>query len=540
MHLKELRGKKICILGFGREGQATLRALEKYAPNSNITIADQNPELPLGHELAVRGPAFGSEAQARREALRPEREAEWRIKNYEYQCGEHYVKNLDHFDVIIKSPGIPPSALLTTNYKLPACRTGRLTTPTQIFLDSIADTGATVIGITGSKGKSTTASLIYEIFNFQFSIFNSKTAFLIGNIGEPALNYLQDANEKAVFVMELSSYQLMDLTVSPHIAVITSFFPEHLDYHGSLEAYREAKEHITAYQTENDVVFYPSKIPSPHPALSPWKGERVERAAASEGEGAYEIALQSSGKKISFSEEDAPVTIEETKLIGRHNLRNIAAAWKVAEYLGIPRATAVQAIREFHPLPHRLQSLGIHHGVEWVDDAISTTPESTIAAIDALGDRVATIILGGLDRGYDFTKLAKRIAHSSIRTIILFPGSGPRIREAIEKAKANVTLIDAHSMEEAVEIAKINSQFSIRPPVQGPRTHQGLERRAHGREAILNSPVRGPEPLRAEWQFPAVLLSTASPSYNMFKNFEEKGNRFQKAISSSRCEAGQA
>ncbi|MBI2117827.1 hypothetical protein HYT95_02910, partial [Candidatus Peregrinibacteria bacterium] len=134
MHLKELRGKKICILGFGREGQATLKALEKYAPDSSITIADQNPEL--------------------------------RIKNYEYQCGEHYLKNLDHFDVIIKSPGIPPSILHPYNLQP---TTYNLTNATQIFLDSIADTGATVIGVTGSKGKSTTASLIFSILNSQFS-----------------------------------------------------------------------------------------------------------------------------------------------------------------------------------------------------------------------------------------------------------------------------------------------------------------------------------------------------------------------------------
>lgn len=427
MHIKDLNGKTVCILGFGREGQATLRAVEKYNAKCKITIADSNREL--------------------------------RISNYETQLGPDCLKNLERFDVIIKSPGIPPNLLQTKNYKL-------LTSSTQIFFDTIANTNASVIGVTGSKGKSTTSSLIYEILKAA-----KKDAHLIGNIGKPALDYLDLAKDGTIFVMEMSSYQLMDMTVSPHIAVITSFFPEHLDYHGSFDAYKEAKKHITKYQTSEDIAIFNR-----------------------ESSGAVEIANESNGKKIPFSTDDSPVLLEKTHLLGRHNLSNIAAAWTVSQELGIAQEIAVAAITTFHGLPHRLQSLGMHNDIEWIDDAISTTPESTMAALEALGDRVETIIVGGQDRGNDFTELAKAIAQSKIQTVILFPGSGPRIREVLEKAQARADIFEANSMQEAVETAKLQT------------TNYQL-------------PTR-----------PIVLLSTASPSYNMFKNFEEKGLEFQRCL----------
>ena len=436
MHIRELSGKRICILGYGKEGQAMVRALEKYAPGCEITIAD--------------------------------RETKIQETRYKMQTGEKYLENLDRFDVIIKSPGVPPTKMQDARCKMQ-------TTPTQIFFDSIANSGVIVIGVTGSKGKSTTASLIHHIL--------SARSFLVGNIGEPAIAHLEDAKKGTIFVMELSSYQLLGLKISPHIAVITSFFPEHLDYHAStplgtgstpLENYMDAKKNITRFQGEDDIVFF-----------------------CADSHGAAEIAKEGLGRKIPFSASDAPVHIEETHLLGTHNLSNIAAAFAVARELGVDDNAAIAAIKTFHGLPHRLQSLGVHHGCEWIDDAISTTPESTIAALDALGDRIHTIILGGQDRGNDFTELGKRIAESSIKQVILFPGSGPRIRKAIEDAGADVTFFEANSMEEAVNSAMrlAMSDKRIAPPI--------------------------------------VLLSTASPSYGMFKNFEDKGDCFRKCISVS-------
>ncbi len=466
MHIRDLSGKSICILGYGREGQAMARALEKYAPRCRIVIADRDKEL--------------------------------RIMNYELRRGEKYLENLNRFDVIIKSPGIPPKDLLTTNYKL-------LTSPTQIFLDSITGSGATVIGITGSKGKSTTASLLFEILNSQFSILNSQV-FLVGNIGEPAISHLEDAKTNTIFVQEMSSYQLMDLRVSPQIAVITAFFPEHLDYHsirpverGSLmashgrytplENYLEAKKHITRFQTKNDIVFFQA-----------------------DSKEAAEIAGESAGRKIPFSKTDAPVKLDEILLKGEHNLSNIAAAYKVAMHLGSDSEQAIQTIKQFKGLPHRLESLGVHQGIEWVNDSISTTPESAIAAIDALGERIETIIVGGQDRGYDFSSLTKRIKNSKIKNVILLPESGMTIGKEILKIGGEVKLFEVKNMEEAVRVAK----------------QQRSEIRGQNARSFGNNSLPLETFAEAKWgQFPIVLLSPAAPSYGHFKDFTDRGNKFK-------------
>ncbi|NOS67114.1 MAG: UDP-N-acetylmuramoyl-L-alanine--D-glutamate ligase [Candidatus Peribacteraceae bacterium] len=438
MKIQELSGKKVCILGFGKEGHAMFRAIEDHAPDAHVTIADRNPD-PINAWIAANSPTNPTKLK----------------HSLNSHGGETvWLQKIESFDVIIKSPGIPHQPEFDSVKN-------KLTSSTQIFFDTIKDSGAIVIGVTGSKGKSTTSTLIYEILKA-----GGKDVSLIGNIGEPAISHIEEAKTGKIFVMEMSSYQLMDLTVSPQIAVVTSFFPEHLDYHGSLEAYKDAKKHIAKYQTKDDVIFY-----------------------CATSEGATEIAQTSSGEKIPFSATDCPVKIEETKLIGDHNRSNIAGAYTLGLRLGLDSKKMIDVIKSFRGLPHRLQSLGVHHDIEWVDDAISTTPESTIAALDALGDRVKTIILGGQDRGNDFTELAQRIKHSAVKTVILFPGTGPRIREAIGDAHADVCFQEADSMEKAVEIAKKHTMAGA-----------------------------------------IVLLSTASPSYNMFKNFEEKGEEFKRWI----------
>jgi UDP-N-acetylmuramoyl-L-alanine---L-glutamate ligase len=425
MRIQDLNGKKVCILGFGKEGKAMLGAIERFAPGCDVTIADQNEtvEIPEGKK---------------------------------HQLGTDWLKDVENFDVIIKSPGIPPNPTLDTRHST-------LTTSTNIFFDSIEGKGAWVIGVTGSKGKSTTSSLLYAILKAA-----GKDTYLVGNIGMPAIEHIGDAKKGTIFVLEMSSYQLMDTHKSPHIAVVTSFFPEHLDYHGSLEDYLEAKKHIARFQTEDDIVVFSPLF-----------------------DGAVEIAKEGNGRKIPFTPQDSPLELHETHLLGEHNLSNIAAAFTVSQLIGIPKNTALKAIGSFKSLPHRLQPLGMHHGIEWIDDAISTTPESATAAVKALGDRVHTIILGGQDRGLDFKDFGHFLAASPVRTAIFFPGSGPRIKVAVKKADPmqRVRCLDAASMEEAVKLAQEN-------------TPKGK----------------------------ICLLSTASPSYGMFTNFEEKGEVFAREI----------
>ena len=376
------------------------------------------------------------------------------MKSIGFQTGPKYLDDLERFDVIIKSPGVPPQPEF-------AAVKSKLTSSTQIFFDSIADTGALVIGVTGSKGKSTTSSLIFAILKAA-----GKKAFLVGNIGEPAIAHVADADRDTVFVQEMSSYQLMDLRSSPAVAVITAFFPEHLDYHGSLASYLEAKKHITRFQTKDDVVFFNAQSPE-----------------------SAEIAAEGHGAKMPFTWQDSPVSLDEIHLKGDHNLGNIAAAYRVVIHLGIDPATAANAIRGFDGLPHRLQSLGVIDGIEWVNDSISTTPQSAIAALDALGESVETIILGGQDRGYDFAPLVKRLAASNVKNVILMPESGPTVGAMIRKMKLSVNCVIADTMSKAVAGAKKAAEAGT-----------------------------------------IVLLSPASPSYGHFKNFEDRGEQFEKNI----------
>jgi UDP-N-acetylmuramoylalanine--D-glutamate ligase len=406
MLLRDLAGKKICILGFGREGEATLRAIERAGIKTRITIADKSDVLS--------------------------------DSTYEHHCGATYLDDLAQFDIIIKSPGIK------LHPKLDAVRS-KITNATQIFLDEANDRDATVIGVTGTKGKSTTSSLIYEILRAA-----TKDVHLVGNIGKPALAYLDHAKKGAIFVMELSSYQLMDVTTSPHVAVFINLYDEHLDYHGSRESYIKAKQNIFRYQNSDDVLFY-CAILKPFDIIPP------------------EEEIKS--KVIAYDSHDCPVRMEETKLIGMHNIENMAAASKVASYLAIDQETIKKALHEFSPLPHRLQNLGMHHGIIWIDHF------------------PGSIILGGQDRGLDFASLAKRIATSSIHHVILFGEDSARIGDAIKTEHPSINLHPATSMQEVVSIAK-------------DVTPKGA----------------------------VCLLSPASPSYDMFKNFEEKGDAFTREI----------
>lgn len=428
MTIQELGDKRVCILGYGREGKAMLHALRIYAPTAHICIADSAPNVDLPEDVEAR-------------------------------LGSAWLTDLDSFDVLVKSPGIPPNDAL-------AAVASKVTNSTQIALDTLHDAGCRVVGVTGTKGKSTTASLIHAML-----IQAAKPSVLVGNIGEPIIAHLEDGRPDTVFIVEMSSYQLAHCTVSPHIAVITSFFPEHLDYHGSIEAYMDAKQHITRFQTADDIVFF--------------RGDDAGAAA---------IAAESPGRLIPFLAEDCPDELE-SRLIGQHNRANLAAACMVSALLGVEKDVMIAAAKSFRGLPHRLESIGILGGFEWIDDAISTTPDSTAAALDALGGRVHALIVGGKDRGVPMQPLAKRLRDSSVQRVVLFGENAPHIRKAMEEEGVAAMAHDATSMEEAVRLA-----------VAIPRGDTDT--------AIT----------------PVILLSPAAAGYDRYKNFEEKGTAFRRVI----------
>ena len=403
MKIEELAGKRILILGYGKEGKSTERLLRARLKDPQIQIADQSSD-------------------------------------------SDYLEKQSACDMVIKTPGIP-LRLVTAPH----------TTATNLFFGNISNK---VIGVTGSKGKSTTSALIHAIL--QQAGLKSR---LVGNIGYPALDVLlEPVDPKEIFVMELSSYQLEDIEYAPHVSVITSIFREHLDHHGSFEAYSAAKARIAAKSTAEDFFVF-------NPAYA-------ELA---------ELAKTVVAKPVPFAA-DIPFDLTGLKLEGEHNLENIRGALAVARIFGVPDEVSRKAILAFEPLPHRLTLVGEFKGIRFYDDAIATAPEPTIFAIQTLKD-VDTILLGGTDRGYDFSGLAKVVNNFGIRNVVLFPDTGKRIKEELIKNHAECKIFETRDMRQAVEYAYANT--------------------APGK---------------------ICLLSTASPSYSLWKNFEDKGDEFVKWV----------
>lgn len=404
MKIENLRGKRILIVGFGLEGKATYRFLAHVLAGQTVDVTDQ------------------TEA------------ADYLQKQYEY-------------DLVIKTPGIP-GHMIHVPY----------TTATNIFF---ANVRGKTIGVTGSKGKSTTASLLFAMLKQA-----RKPVYLGGNIGVPLLDILREHNESdAYYVCELSSYQLEDIEYSPHISLLTNIFPEHMDYHGNEKKYYEAKKRIVAYATSRDYYVYNPVYPQ-----------------------LVMLASQTSARGISFVS-SLPISDDEIPLLGQHNKDNIRGATTVAKLVGVQDDAIRSAISSFRALAHRLERVGTFGGITFYDDAISTTPQSTIAALRAIPG-VKTIFLGGQNRGYDFTPLIEELEHHYIPNVVLFPNSGADIRrEALRRGVTFARVCETRSMKEAVAFAYAN-------------TPKGS----------------------------VCLLSTASPSYSVWKNFEAKGNEFQRQV----------
>jgi UDP-N-acetylmuramoylalanine--D-glutamate ligase len=392
--------RSVLILGYGKEGEITKEFLEEEYPTLQIAVADK-------------------------------------------KFDEHYLDEQHNYDIIVKTPGIPQSQLVR-----------QYTTATQLFLNRIPR--EQIIGVTGSKGKSSTATMLFEILQAA-----GKDVRLIGNIGIPALSMLlsRDYTVDTIFVFELSSYQLEGLDLSPHKAIVTSIFPEHMDHHGSMAAYVRAKFAIVEHQTNSDMYIYNPK----YPVLCEWAEEIRSGAIPSQGL-LYDLhnpVLQ-------------PVHMQD----------NAALAVVVAQELGCTDDIIVESLEQFKGLPHRLQLVGEKNGISFYDDSISTTPESAMAALEALPN-VKTIILGGVDRGYDFSKLEALLQEKNVENIILFPESGTHILR--DESRFNV--LHTSSMAEAVAFALAHTKSGA-----------------------------------------ACVLSPAAPSYNLFKNFEERGDAFIAAV----------
>lgn len=407
MRTNEIRGNSVLILGYGREGKSVHAWLKKHYPSLHIAIADKKTD------------------------------------------GDAYLEHLGDYDSVIRSPGVSPYSGKMQEY---VQKGGHVTSATNIFFSLVK--GMTV-GVTGTKGKSTTSSLIAHILTKHYADVR-----LVGNIGTPMLDELDSENPDTVFVIELSSHQLSDVRYSPHIAVLLGIVSEHMDYYRDFASYVSAKSNIIRYQTGSDVMVYNPD----HPEVA---------------------AVARMGKAV-----HKPFHVNESGVSASHilgNAENIAAAVMVARVTGVSQEIIDRQLATFTPLPHRLEFSGEYHGIRFYNDSLATIPQATIHALAALGPEVSTLIAGGYDRHLDYSVLGAYLDTHPVGTLILFPDTGKRIWDALsERTKKQTQVYHVESMEKAVHVAYTN-------------TKKGN----------------------------ICLLSPASASYNMFRDYADRGEQFK-------------
>ncbi|MBU1991541.1 UDP-N-acetylmuramoyl-L-alanine--D-glutamate ligase, partial [Patescibacteria group bacterium] len=378
-------------------------------------------------------------------------------KKINWQLGKNYNRNLEKFDILFRSPGWPIKQVKSLKLKVKSC----LTSPMQLFFE-ICPT-KNIIGVTGTKGKGTTASLIYEILKTA-----GKKVWLGGNIGVAPFDFFNKIKKTDWVVLELSSFQLEDMTISPHISVITNFYSEHLapadpnnpNYHKSLKDYYSAKLNIIKWQKKEDkaIVNYKLRIAN------------------------YE--LNTKCKIIYFEKSEL-----QSKLIGEHNKENIMAAVEVAKIIKIKQEVIKKAVANFKGLPHRIELVKNARGVKYYDDSFATMPDSTIIALKSF-DQPIIILLGGADKGANFKQLAKEIKKKCKFVILLDGTATQRIKKEL-----------------------INSGFSKEKIKTFSNINQAVKEAF--KIAVAND---------------IVLLSTACASFGMFKNYKERGDLFKQAV----------
>ncbi len=412
-----LAGKTILIAGYGREGQSAERLVKRLVPEAQYTIATK-------------------------------------VENNRWRGTDEQWHDEWPFDMVIKSPGIPTFHLPSSSFSL--------TSLTDLFLQVYGDL---TVGVTGTKGKSTTASLIHHLL---------PGSILAGNIGIPLFDILDDINDGSIVVAELSCHQLENIHRAPHISVLLNLFQEHLDHYEDYLGYKMAKFQIALRQHPGDHFFYCTDNQELHNLVRD-----------------NESAVLSTVHPYSLGD----VTDEERRLLdacplsGDHNRSNALVACRVASIVARqPLAAFSSQLSTFQGLRHRLEKVGTYCGITWYDDSISTIPAAAIAAVRALG-RVDTLILGGFDRGIDYSPLVAFLKETPLKNVVFVGKAGRRIYEELSTCHFPLATL-------------IEDDYTKIVPWCAAHTPQGG----------------------------VVLLSPAAASYDAFRNFEHRGDFFREQI----------
>jgi UDP-N-acetylmuramoylalanine--D-glutamate ligase len=442
-----LANKRVGILGYGREGQSVARYLNRHGIVP--VLFDKNSEIEAGELPRHVGP--------------------------------DYLTHLSEVEVLFRSPGfwrLDPHLLEFEKAG------GVITSQTNLFFEQCP---CPIVGVTGTKGKGTTTTLAYQMAKQA-----GKKAYLTGNIGnaEEPLDFLDTLSADSLVFYELSSFQLQDLKKSPHIAVVLMVTADHLDHHGSVGEYHQAKQTITEFQKTADFAIINKDFPASATIGSQGNGQKLWISNTKVDFGIYidQTKLYAKGLAEYGVPDGLLLEAQELNLKGLHNLQNISGALLAGAALRLPLATMLETAKSFAGLEHRLEFVLEKNGVEFYNDSFSTTPETAIAAITAF-DQPLYLILGGSEKFLDYSELAKKIAaRPNIATIFLIGETSGRMEQALREAKVNPDKISASA--------------------------PNLEEIFH-RLHFLARPGS------------IVLLSPATASFGLFKSYKERGEIFK-------------
>ena len=428
---------KIALLGYGKQGQA---AYEYWrSPENQMTVCDQNESLDLPQDITK-------------------------------QLGKDYLKNLDQFDLIVRSPSIHPKDIEEANSPNIL---DKVTTVTNEFFKVCPSKN--IIGVTGTKGKGTTSTLLTQMLEAL-----GRRVHLGGNIGTPPLDMLKAGIQPDDWVvLELANFQLIDLKFAPRIAICLMVVPEHLDWHSDVNEYIAAKQRLFIHQTLDDIAIYYAK-----------------------NENSKKIAEVSKGKKITYFAEPGAIVqddqikiadqticrTDELKLLGKHNWQNVCAAITAVWQISQDVAALKSVLTSFTGLPHRLEFVRDLEGVDYYDDSFGTTPETAIVAIEAF-EPPKVVILGGSDKGATYDQLSDIVKRNNVRAVVIIGDTGPTIASVLRQDDYTNVVEGGSTMPEIVNAARAQAQTGD-----------------------------------------VVLLSTGCASFGLFQNYQDRGEQFKQAV----------
>lgn len=451
---KFLDSKKVAIIGMGVSNLPLLDYF--YDKNAKVTVFDKNT---------------------------PSDEIMEKINKYRYEVeiGEYNLSRLNGFDIVFRSPSVLP----TREELVTAANKGAIITSEIEMVLKLAP--CKIIGVTGTEGKTTTTSIIYEILKS-----SGKNCFLGGNIGKPIFTEIKNMKPEDIVVLELSSFQLMEMKVSPDISVVTNMYPDHLNIHSSYEEYQQAKKNIFLHQNENGVVILNYDNEITRKFADEVKSNLVYFSSLQKLKNGYVYDRKDETiKRYANGKSENILKKQEIKLRGIHNYENICAALAATASI-VDEKSQIKAIKEFNGVEHRLEFVRELNGVKYYNDSIGTSPASTIAGLNAFDENII-LLAGGSDKGLDYTEIGETIA-KKVRVLLLTGPTAEKIENATKLAmnkagKETVEIIHCKDLQEAVSMA--------------------------------NEKAKSGE---------IVLMSPASASFDAFKNFIERGIKFKEFV----------